>query len=183
MDTAGLRETQCAIEQEGIRRTEKHVEKADVQILILDASSSLDDEETLLIKGLDPQKSILVLNKTDLGNRIDRQRLRDIPAVAASLLTGTGVDAIRQSLARLIEGKIDLSARPHAVISERHRILLVAAMSDLDQALELLRSPDDQSLLAAAHLRDALDRIGEATGRVYHDELLDNIFSRFCIGK
>ena len=183
VDTAGLRETQCEIEQEGIRRTEKHLQTADIKILMLDSCAGIDASEAARLAALNPACSLVVVNKIDLGDRVADAALRDLPRVRTDLRAGTGLDRLREVLAGMLEGRLDLSARPHAVISERHRRLLEAAMADLDEAAARLAAGEDQALLAAEGLRGALERIGEATGRVYHDELLDSIFSRFCIGK
>jgi tRNA modification GTPase len=80
--------------------------------------------------------------------------------------------------------KIESSGTPHAVISERHRALLEQALREVEAADELLggRGPQD-AVLVACHLRGALEPLGLITGRVYSSELLDGVFSRFCIGK
>jgi tRNA modification GTPase len=77
-----------------------------------------------------------------------------------------------------------MSGQAHAVISERHRKLLLEVRSALDETRDLLSSEKEEVIvLAADRLRDALERLGTVTGRVYNNELLDQIFSRFCIGK
>jgi tRNA modification GTPase len=75
------------------------------------------------------------------------------------------------------------SGPPHAAISERHRHLLISALKDVVEAGLLLARPTPEPALAASRLRGALETLGEVTGRTYHEELLNTIFSRFCIGK
>ncbi|MEM7395044.1 MAG: hypothetical protein AAF492_22160, partial [Verrucomicrobiota bacterium] len=104
--------------------------------------------------------------------------------IYTSLTRGEGIQELKQMILKKLENRIDLSARPHAVIGERHREILVEAEKELDTGLELMKSGrDDQVVLAASHLREGLKGIGSATGKVYEEELLDNIFSRFCVGK
>jgi tRNA modification GTPase len=100
------------------------------------------------------------------------------------LITGTGINELKRAMADTLEKGADLHAPPHAVISERHRHLLILAHKEARQAREYLNQDiEANAVLAAEHLRAALDYLGLVTGRQYHEELLDNIFSRFCIGK
>ncbi len=89
-----------------------------------------------------------------------------------------------EAIARILRENHDLSGRPHAVISERHRLLLVVAQQSIRAATELVESGrEDVIVLAASQLRDAIVHLGEVTGKEYQDELIERIFSRFCIGK
>lgn len=91
---------------------------------------------------------------------------------------------IREALAKLLDSGYRQGADQQAVISERHRAILVNFKQQLETSIELAGSRrEDQIPLASAHLRDGLEALGTATGRVYHHELLNAIFSRFCIGK
>lgn len=178
IDTAGLRETDDEIEAEGIRRAEAHGEEAHLAIYLIDASEPVHAEDRNRLSKLDPDKSIVLLNKTDLG------RNADVDGVEASLLTGKGIDALKEAMAEKLEKDINLQAPPHAVISERHRHLLIQAHAEARQARAFLTvNVEENAVLATEHLRSALEFLGQVTGRVYHEELLDNIFSRFCIGK
>ncbi len=183
IDTAGLRETDCEIEAEGIRRAEAHGEEAHLAVYLVDASQPLQEEDRERLAKLVPEKSVVVLNKIDLGNEVSSFKFQ-VSSVETSLRSGKGVDELKQALAETLERGADLSAPPHAVISERHRQLLVLAHREAKQAREFLNeNVEENAVLAAEHLRAALEFLGQVTGRVYHDELLDNIFSRFCIGK
>lgn len=184
VDTAGLRETNCAIEAEGIRRAEAHGQEAQVAIYLIDASQPLHPEDEARLRKLMPEKSIVVLNKTDLGRLVASDEWQEVCVVEASLLSGAGVEELKRAMAEVLERSADLHAPPHAVISERHRQLLVQAHHEAKQARGLLgENVEENAVFASDHLRSALDFLGQVTGRVYHDELLDNIFSRFCIGK
>ncbi len=183
IDTAGLRQTDCEIEAEGIRRAEAHSLEAHLSIYLIDASQPLHEEDRNRLEKLDPERSIIVLNKVDLGNE---SRITDHESriVEASLLSGTGIRELKKAMAAALEKGADMAAAPHAVISERHRNLLIKSHAEAKQAREYLnRNVEENAVLAAEHLRSALEFLGQVTGRTYHDELLDNIFSRFCIGK
>jgi tRNA modification GTPase len=187
IDTAGLRETDCEIEAEGVRRAEAHGEEAHLAVYLIDASQPLHEEDRVRLEKLDPEKSLVVLNKVDLrepeaGGR--EQGFPGFPLLETSLVNGVGVEELKREMAGALEKGADLHAPPHAVISERHRTLLVRSHKEAKQARAYLnQNVEENAVLAVEHLRSALEYLGQVTGRAYHDELLDNIFSRFCIGK
>lgn len=186
VDTAGLRETACEIEREGIRRSQVHLEKADAVLYLLDASSAMSSEDTTNLDRLFPEKTLLIWNKMDLV-----QPGSEIPLpgglfreVRISLKNNDGASVVRNALADILQAAHRHGADQSAVISERHRSILLEFRTSLEKAAELVAiRKDDQVTLASAHLRDGLEVLGTATGRVYHEELLNSIFSRFCIGK
>lgn len=184
LDTAGLREAECEIEREGIRRAREHAGAADIAVYLIDSSApmSIEDEEHL--HRLDVNRAVVVLNKSDRRIADFRLPIADLKPVDAALFDGTGLDDVKRAIALKLEMGVDFPAPAHAVISERHRNLLELAHTELEHAREQLTGLEDEGVaLAAEHLRDALESLGQVTGRVYHNELLDNIFSRFCIGK
>ena len=184
IDTAGLRETDCEIEAEGIRRAEAHSAEAHLAVYLLDASQPLHAEDRERLNKLIPDKSVVVLNKVDLGNQVEDLKTEFPNLVRASLISGEGIEALKEAMAAALEKGADLHAPPHAVISERHRDLLIRAHEEAKQARQFLnQNVEENAVLATEHLRSALECLGQVTGRVYHEELLDNIFSRFCIGK
>ena len=178
-DTAGLRETDCEIEAEGIRRAEAHGVEAHVSIYLVDASQPLHEEDRTRLEKLDPSRSVVVLNKIDQG-----RKLEGVTGIEASLVSGVGVEELKRAMADTLEKGADLQAPPHAVISERHRHLLILSHREAKQARDfLIENIEQNAVQACEHLRSALEHLGHVTGRSYHEELLDNIFSRFCIGK
>ncbi len=184
LDTAGLREAECEIEREGIRRARAHAGSADITLYLIDSSQPFATEDAGHLAQLKPERTVVVLNKSDQRAGDCRLPLAGWNAVEASLIDGAGLDDIRRAIAARLEAGVDLHAPVHAVISERHRNLLERSRSELIRAREQLTGLEDEGVaLAAEHLRDALEHLGLVTGRVYHDELLDNVFSRFCIGK
>ncbi|HMO52756.1 MAG TPA: tRNA uridine-5-carboxymethylaminomethyl(34) synthesis GTPase MnmE [Kiritimatiellia bacterium] len=183
VDTAGLRDAACAIEQEGIRRSRDQLEKADGTLYLIDASTGMTQDDHAQLAQLNPQQTLVVWNKMDLcpttpppssGRTECHLSLKDPQAITV----------IRKKLAEQLSAGYRQGAEQQAVISERHRAILVQFNDHLHQALALVQeNRDDHIPLACAHLRDGLEALGAVTGRVYHQELLDHIFSRFCIGK
>lgn len=183
VDTAGLRETECEVEQEGVRRARAHIQKADLHLYLVDASRPLNDDDTEHLAKLKTEQCVVVLNKSDLGQTVLPKQIQCPTVVSASLITGDGLDNIRHAMIQKLASGINLSVQPHASISERHRRLLVDAQAEVDEALNLINHDSAGIVLAADRLRAALEQLGMVTGKVYHEELLTSIFSRFCIGK
>jgi len=186
VDTAGLRETTCEVERAGISRARRELSSADLHLFVLDCSRPLEQHARDELAALPAARTIVVLNKQDLGCVLTPA---DLPsgysAVSTSLLQGRGLEDVRRALGLVLERHVDLHQSPHAVVSERHRELLQRAGAEMRGALDLLRAEhaDENLVLAAEHLRSALENTGRVIGRTWTEELLDNIFSRFCIGK
>jgi tRNA modification GTPase len=184
VDTAGLRSTDCSIEQEGIKRTRSKLEKADAYIYVVDASKELSKEDQETLAEIKSERCLVILNKIDLGKKMDAGSIHAAHILETCLTQGVYIQQVKQSLLQLLEQKVHLDAPPHAVISERHRQLLVKADQDLGDALSLLSSEtEDQLVPAVSRIRSAIEILGNVTGKEYHDELLSAVFSKFCIGK
>lgn len=184
VDTAGLRVAPCEVEQEGVRRAEAHLARADLHLYVLDCSQRVDEEDERRINDLDPGRAVVVVSKADLDSEAAREIASRYPsACCVSAKTGHGM----RDLVRLMTLKVEehsSRAVQHAAISERHRQLLVAAGGLLAGAIaEMDVAEAPHADLAANALREALEQVGLVTGRVYHEDLLNSIFSRFCIGK
>ncbi len=182
VDTAGIRTADCEIEQEGIRRSMALMQRADIVILILDASKPMDEEERTLIGSCRPEKTLILLNKVDIMQSILPQDVNEYISISCSLLTGNGLEQCKLQL----ENMLHISSAPdaHAVISQRHFEAIRAALNAVNAAAGLLSAAGPScEMLAAIELRSAVEQIGEVTGRVYHDDLLATIFARFCVGK
>ena len=184
VDTAGLRDADCAIEQEGVRRAKERIDQGDMHLFVVDGSQPLSCEERKQISSLDPHRSIVLLNKSDLGIVAEIGSSFQGKVLQVSLLQHDTHKKIVSCMSDLLYENHHLSALPQATISERHRQLLVASQHELSEASILLEAKrDDVVVLAAAHAREALIKLGEVTGKVYQDQLIESIFSRFCIGK
>ncbi len=185
VDTAGLRDSEDFVEKEGILRARKYIERADIHIHMVDMSQLADEESLKAIDALDPAKSVLICNKMDLPVLFHVEQWPNVRRVQTALEKIQGINEVKESLKSILSGSVDLSARPHVVISERHRQALLDVSRELKQ-LETLFAEDcgDEALvLSVPMLREALIRLGEVTGREYHEDLLDQVFSSFCIGK
>jgi len=158
------------------------MQKADLHLYIIDASKPLESEDSFHLKSLRAEKSIVIINKIDLGTLIQEKDMAGFINIKAQLNTGEGLKEIRN---RIIEQLgITYYGQPHAVIAERHKKILQKSYTDIKEALKILESGQDESIvLAVSNLRFAVESLGQITGKIYHAELLNSIFSRFCVGK
>lgn len=182
IDTAGLRDSSCLIESEGIRRTRDTINQSDVIIYVIDGSCPFSSDDAQQIKTAPRSKTIIAINKSDITiDKTLKPLATDWSAIFISATRKEGLDELRNLIIKTLGVHGSLPHR--AVISERHRRLLISAHKDVVEAGMLLSRPTPDPALAASRLRLALETLGTATGRIYHEELLNNIFSRFCIGK
>ncbi len=173
-DTAGLRESTDAIEQEGVRRARARAAAADLRVLVLDASGDWRGQMRAIVGATErwnPALDIVVVNKTDLA------AVTDDGVVALSTTGGVGLADLLNRLERSAEASMqDGAGAP--LTRTRHREALVECRASLERALSA-----PEVALAAEDVRLAMRAIGRITGTVRIDELLDVIFRDFCIGK
>ncbi|MBR4611878.1 MAG: tRNA uridine-5-carboxymethylaminomethyl(34) synthesis GTPase MnmE, partial [Kiritimatiellae bacterium] len=178
VDTAGLRSGAGEIEAEGIARAEALVERAAVAVEVIDATEQnwREDAAAALDKG-----RVAALNKIDAATPAAAIDAAGIGAVAISAKTGAGLD----SLLGAIAARLDLlpGGEGEVAVSERHRRCLAEARGQLVEAVASLECGGDGLVPAASSLATAARALGEITGRVWSGDLLDSIFSRFCVGK
>lgn len=182
VDTAGIRQAHDMAEEEGVRRTLRAIESADIVLGVLDASEPLHEGDHELIENIRNRNALLVVNKTDLPRRLGGSLPEGLRVVEVSAKTGAGLDALRDAI-------FDSSVKNRAVMSEgvvvtsiRHRLSLERAEDRMRAALSAIE--DEKPLeIVAMELREALDALGEIVGAVTTEDILDRIFSEFCIGK
>ncbi len=191
IDTAGLRETYDIIEQEGVRRAQEQMKRSDMILLVIDSTDEIDEDDIKLYNRVldlamnESKKCIVVFNKVDLlnGKQIQNEKvLGDFPVVYVSALTGQGLDKLKKLMVEqsfLGTNRTDASV---VVTNVRHRDALVKAKQSLQYALKSLEEGMSGDLVAV-DLRAGLNHLGEIIGEVTTDDILNNIFSKFCIGK
>jgi tRNA modification GTPase len=182
VDTAGLRSSECSLEKESVQRAKKQIKMADINLHVVDASKKMEDEDCKNVASLDSKKTIIILNKADLGLAIAPENFPGLTSITTQLSNNKGINEIKAAIIQKLG--VSKSYAHQFVIAERHRNILVASRDELTEAINILDSQDESCVvLASSQIRSALDRISQATGKKYQQELLDSIFSRFCIGK
>ena len=183
LDTAGIRETGDAVEQEGVRRSRAAMTEADLVLVMLDGSTVLGAEDRELLACSKGKNLVVVVNKTDLACRIHGSELAEFERVVwISVKTGGGLEELRDTMRSAVL-RADFEPGEAALVTRlRHRVGLVHAQEALLRALESAGGKLSGEFLAV-DLRSAIDALSEITGAVSTDDILDRIFSEFCIGK
>lgn len=178
-DTAGIRAAGDPVEAEGVARSRRAGQQADLALLVLDAGEGITAEDEKLLVELAGRPALVAVNKCDLG---PGKAPAGPPAVRVSARTGEGLDALRTALRDAARGPGAVPLEHAFLTSLRQREALGRALKALERGLAGVgegRFPE----LVAADARQALDAVGEVTGETTTDDLLDAVFSRFCIGK
>jgi tRNA modification GTPase len=185
MDTAGFRKVRGKLEKIGIDRTEQKMEEADLILLLIDQSRPLHQDDLNLLDRVRNKRTVIVINKTDLPARINEETLETlatgVPQVRISALKGEGIVELRKAIREVITGGIDTSDVGIAP-SLRHKEDLDRASRHFNKSASHLRAGLPFEIIAA-DLQQGLEALGEIVGETTNDEVLDRIFSQFCIGK
>jgi len=182
IDTAGLREGRDEIEAEGVRRSRQTLERAEFLLHVFDASEPLTEADRDYLAEFRSKQRILVLNKIDLPTRLHLPTGLNSPATMVSCLTGEGIERLKDAIKeRVWSGEIKAEML-QVMINSRHQDALNRARAAALRAVETFR--ENQTLeLVALDLRIAVNAVGEIVGKTTTEDLLDVIFSQFCIGK
>lgn len=187
VDTAGIHETEDKVEKIGVDRSRKALSQADLVILVLDSSVPLRDEDRELLRETNYMQRIVVLNKSDLEVKINLNELQeyvdDKEIIKSSAVSPLGTKDLEDRIAAMFfAGSIENTSNNIMVTNARHIGLLKQAETALDAVLEGIETGMPVDLVQIDMTR-AWDLLGEITGDSYQDELLDQLFSQFCLGK
>lgn len=185
-DTAGMRDVKDVVESLGVERTRKTIDSADVVLFMIDLSVELSKEDYDIARLVKNKKVVLVANKKDLPGKISRQKLNEllpgIDVVDISVLCHQGINEVEKQIETIFfSGEIDFSEA--IVISNlRHKESLIKTQDALLSAIKSLQKNMSDEFVAA-DLRQALSSIGEIVGETVTEDILERIFSQFCVGK
>jgi tRNA modification GTPase len=178
LDTAGLRDSADPLESEGIRRTREVIGAADIVMFLVDGTRGMGEQDRRQLAGLDGTLLLRAWNKTDLSTCQPAPR----GFFPISAVTGDGVDELQRAIAEKALGGPPVDRSEPLVDSQRQRDLLLRALAGLER-LSAAHARGVTADLLAVDLADSLDALGEITGEVTSAEILDRMFSRFCVGK
>lgn len=182
IDTAGLRDAVDLIEQEGVRRSHAVLSRADVILHLLDASEPLTGSDELFLKEFKGRKRLIIRNKVDLPHLLELPAEYAEQVVDVSCLTGAGLENFKDAMEKLVWGGHIRAEMLQVMINARHQDALQRARQAVLHSAEGLQA--DRSLeLVAMELRIATAAVGEVVGKTTTEDLLDSIFSQFCLGK
>ena len=180
IDTAGIRESDDIVEKIGIEKSLTIINEADLVIFILNNNEKITAEEKELLEKLKDKKKIIVINKIDLESKLDKSILDNYIEISAK--ENIGIEKIKDEIKRLFNlGELEASDLTY-MSNARSISLLGKSLNNINDAISEINnnSPID---IVEFHLKDAWNNLGEIIGETYTDELLDELFSRFCLGK
>lgn len=181
-DTAGIRETDDKIEHIGIEKSKEYLGRAELVLFLTDAGTGVTEEDEILLKLLDGKKVILVINKTDIADKKEISfHGKSFEAVHISAKTGEGVSELLEKIEKMFHlGEIEKSDFP-ILTKAAHKQALCRAKGFIDSAKAALGvMPDD---MISIDLRASVQALGEITGIEVSEDVVDRIFSKFCLGK
>ncbi|MDD4879040.1 MAG: tRNA uridine-5-carboxymethylaminomethyl(34) synthesis GTPase MnmE, partial [Candidatus Omnitrophica bacterium] len=181
-DTAGIVPTEDIVEREGVLRSREHIEAADLVLLVLDASSRLTDEDRVLLEDTKGRQRIIVLNKIDLSRKISLAASRDETVAEVSAKSGEGIDGLKDKMSEKVFGGGIRSTEGAIITNARQKDALRRSYESLAEAIRAVDGKLSPELIAI-ELKESLDCIGEIAGETVTDDILDKVFSQFCIGK
>jgi tRNA modification GTPase len=187
IDTAGLRNTDDIIETAGIERTRQQIATADIILYVLDASKSKISPKDIVDRIYQAQKSkyILVANKTDLGISDKIKALKEkteAPVVYISAITGDGINNLKDEIIKKVSIYQGKAGDEIVITGSRHKKILDQTKKYLENATNALNIKEGFEFVSV-DIREALDSLGEITGETATDDILNQIFQSFCIGK
>ncbi|MDR5588323.1 MULTISPECIES: tRNA uridine-5-carboxymethylaminomethyl(34) synthesis GTPase MnmE [Clostridium] len=178
-DTAGIRETEDTVEKIGVERSREKIEEADLIILILDSSRELEEEDKEIINTIKDKNHIVLLNKTDLDRKIADIDLDNQINISAK--TGYGIDELKNKIKELFFSG-DINSESLIVSNVRHKQALYRSLENCEVALDRVNANEFLDLISI-YVTSAMKALGEITGDELEEDVLNKIFSEFCVGK
>lgn len=187
IDTAGIRETSDVVEKIGVKKSKEYITKADLVLFLLDIASGITHEDLEILNTLNELNTIVVVNKIDLDNNLDniesiKKQINNIPLLKISVKENRGLKELENYIVEMFfQGKIDIS-NEIIITNARHLRALQVAHDNLVGAYNSINygMPGD---FLAIDLRSAWENLGEITGETLEEDIIDKIFSQFCLGK
>lgn len=186
IDTAGIRETKDEVEKIGIAKSRETANTADLIIAIFDASKKIDEEDLEVIDFIKNKKAIIILNKMDLKAKIDEnnENLKKLSGniIKMSALKNIGIDKLYEKITEMFNlNEINLD-NENVIINVRQKNLITKAIENVKKAKETIeqKMPID---IVAIFIKDILEDLGKITGEVVTEDIIEEIFANFCLGK
>ena len=181
-DTAGIRETEDEVEKIGVEKSREKIDEADLVVLMLDSSRPLEDEDREIIKKVKDKKYVVLMNKNDLEKKISDEDIKELKNIIyISAKTGFGIDELKKKVKDLFfNGEVDSESM--IISNNRHKQALYRALENCEEALDRVKSNEYLDLISI-YVTSALKALGEITGSELEEDLINKIFSEFCVGK
>lgn len=183
VDTAGIRQTEDVVERIGVEKAEKAIEQADLVILVIDAKAGITEEDVSILGKLHNKKHVILLNKIDLIEEYkDLPLLKEKNVIKASIKNDIGIDILENEITNLfLKGEINVNSEV-IVTNIRHKALIDKALKSLEEACNAYENSMPLDFITI-DIKNAAESLGQITGESVSEDVMNEIFSRFCIGK
>ncbi len=185
-DTAGIHETEDPVEKIGVNRSKEAFNKADLILLMIDASEPLREEDYYIARHIGDRKAIILANKKDLGKKVTERQLKElIPKsviIDTSITVEEGIDELEKTITSMFYGGLAVGEQRNIVTNARHKELLSRAGNALLDGKSMAVKGEALDFIEV-DIRQAYMLLGEITGEAVAEDIIDQIFSRFCLGK
>lgn len=182
IDTAGIRETEDIVENIGVQKSKEYIEKADLILFVVNGNQKLSEEELELLENVKKKEYLIVVNKGDLEHNIDLTSIDESRVVWISALENTGIDELKQKIKEIFElEKLDTADLTYLSSARSIGILeqVLNSVSEIEKGIE-----NDMPIdMIELDIKEAWNLLGTITGESYEDELIDQLFTQFCLGK
>ncbi|WP_462424733.1 tRNA uridine-5-carboxymethylaminomethyl(34) synthesis GTPase MnmE [Fusobacterium ulcerans] len=184
VDTAGIRKTDDLVENIGVEKSKQLIESADLILFVVDGSRALDEEDMRIHEAIKAEKVIGILNKIDIREDIDLSPLTKINKwLEISAIKNQGIDEMEEEIYNhIIEENVEDSSQKITITNIRHKSALEKTKQSIENIFETIENGLPMDLMAV-DIKGALDSLSEVTGEISSEDLLDHVFSNFCVGK
>ncbi len=184
IDTAGIRNANDEVEKIGVKKAKEIAEKSDIIIAIFDINKNLNEEDEQILKLLENRNAIIILNKVDLERKADLSKIMKLqkPIVKISTKTREGIDVLYREISKLFNLK-EIAIDGETVVSNiRHKNIIINSRNNLNKARETIMNnmPID---IISTYLKEIIEELGKITGETVTEDVIAEIFSKFCLGK
>lgn len=182
VDTAGIRETEDVVEKIGVEKSKEKIDEADLVVLMLDISKDFEEEDREIVNYIKDKKHIVLLNKVDLDYKINRESLINLENILeVSIKNDEGIEAFKDKIKELFFGG-KLQSESIIISNTRHKEALYRSKENCELALNSVRKNEFLDLISI-YVTSGLKALGEITGSEIEEDLVNKIFSEFCVGK
>ncbi|WP_315114632.1 tRNA uridine-5-carboxymethylaminomethyl(34) synthesis GTPase MnmE [Clostridium intestinale] len=182
VDTAGIRETEDIVEKIGVEKSKEKIDEADLVVLMLDISRDFEEQDREIVNYIKDKKHIVLLNKVDLDYKINRDSLIDLENILeVSIRNDEGIEAFKDKIKELFFGG-KLQSESIIISNTRHKEALYRSKENCELALMSVRKNEFLDLISI-YVTSGLKALGEITGSEIEEDLVNKIFSEFCVGK
>lgn len=182
IDTAGIRQTSNVVEKIGVEKSKSILETSDLLLAIFDGSKPLTKDDLDILKEIENKKSIIIINKEDLPMKIEKEKFSRYKTLQISLKENKGINDIIEEIKSLFNLN-ELETQDFTYLSNARQINLIKNCLSLSEEINKQNEKNTPVDLIQIDIQRLWEKLGELTGESYKDELLDEIFSKFCLGK